>query len=463
MTEHLSKHFAGPIAERNRVQMLDVARGLALLGIFLVNIHFMAMPLGEVMSTAPASSEGLFSSMIFYGTKVFAESKTYPLFSLLFGIGLAMMYDRAKARGAKFGLPFVRRQAGLFVLGALHVVLLWYGDILLYYSLIGLAAMLLIKLKAKALAFLAALAIGLAMLMMSGLIALGMLGEAATTPTHEQPSALVATDGSQPVEQTNLDRVMEENAGEPPFTRLIEGFQSGEIDDPTHPVWRDAELEAAKHGPFKQAMLIRLINYISATVFLMILSGTGVQITGMFLLGMALHRWGFCDAEHRSIRQRTAIIGLGVGVPLAILAVALSAMSGSILGWGKLSGNVLTLLAGPVLAVSYLATAGVVVDRGWLRPVTAALSNMGRLALTNYLMQTFIVSVIVAHWGFGFFGEFDRVQRVALVLVIYAGQLAFSWLWLKAFAIGPIEWLLRSLTYLKVPRITRPKMETDAE
>jgi len=91
------------------------------------------------------------------------------------------------------------------------------------------------------------------------------------------------------------------------------------------------------------------------------------------------------------------------------------------------------------------------------RPLTASTpAEPGdRVRLTAEFERTQLLGIL--------FGEFDRVQRVALVLVIYAGQLAFSWLWLKAFAIGPIEWLLRSLTYLKVPRITRPKMETDAE
>lgn len=459
---HPQGALAGPVAESNRVRMLDVARGLALLGIFLVNIHFMTLPLAQGSAANPASSESWLSVAFFYGTKVFAESKTYPLFSLLFGLGLAMMHDRAMARPAPFALPFVRRQIGLMVFGALHVVLLWYGDILLYYSVIGLVAMLFVKLRAKALAALAAAAIATSMLMLASLLALDMLAGADQPGSRDQRSALVETDQAQPVPPATLERPAAQSADEPPATRLIEAIKIGEVDDPSLPVWRDAEYEAFKHGPFTQAVMIRLVNYLSATVFWILLAGSGVQIFGMFLLGMALHRAGFCSPEHASLRRRVATLGLSLGVPLAGLATALSAMNGGEAGWSLILGDTLTLLAGPVLAVSYLATVGVVVDRGWLRGITSPLTAMGRLALTNYLAQTLITSIIVAHWGLGFFGEFDRLQRVALVFAIYAGQLVFSMLWLKVFTIGPLEWVLRSLTYLHLLRLmrsTRPHTE----
>ena len=120
-----------------RVLGIDVARGVALLGIFLVNAQLFSQPFGAVFEIKIPSEEGWPSVAAYWFTNIFCGGKFYPLFSLLFGAGLAMMYQSAVAQGRSFGWTYARRLAWLAVIGMLHLTLLWYGDILLIYASIG--------------------------------------------------------------------------------------------------------------------------------------------------------------------------------------------------------------------------------------------------------------------------------------------------------------------------------------
>ena len=115
----------------------------------------------------------------------------------------------------------------------------------------------------------------------------------------------------------------------------------------------------------------------------------------------------------------------------------------------------LTLLFGPLVGLLYLSLATLAAQSWRSNPLVRAIACAGRMALTNYLMQTLIVAALMQHWGFGWYGTFDRVQLAGIVVAVYTCQLIWSPLWLRTFKMGPLEWAWRWWTYLRVPAIIR--------
>lgn len=503
--------LSGPIPEQDRNRTLDAVRGLALLGILMVNIALMAEPLGTMMQFTPRADEGPLESATFYLTKIFAESKSYPLFSMLFGIGLAMTWQRARDRGTGCLGNIARRQIALLIIGLLHVVLLWFGDILAFYGVIGLIALIFAKCKARTLAVLAACSVGFSVLLAGAFGTLGAVFQPQTPSTvqvdpmtnevdqsaptmaelvelkqrleQEQTAATVQptgesspepapaqTDTTQlqiPAEDASASTPSDEAApfesqATTPFARLMEGFSNGSVQNINDPLWMQSEREAMTHGPFSQALAFRLLNYGSALVFWMLLSGGAFHILGMFLLGMAIYKAGWLDPAHRAMRLRTAAVAFVIGLPIAIFTAFAPALFPDTPLVTMALVPVLTLAFGPLISLFYLTGVGVLVDLQVLKPIIKAVSNMGRLALTNYLMQTILVAVIMSHWGLGMYGQLDRAERLGLVLSIYAFQLVFSALWLIRYRMGPFEWFLRSITYAKLQKAQRKQEPVNA-
>ncbi len=449
--------IAKPVQESNRVHSLDVARGFALLGIFLVNIALMAAPLGELVKNAPMPGESVFSQTIYYTTKTLFEGKTYPLFSMLFGIGLAMQLGRTKrdstnSSTAPYYWRIVRRQLALIVVGFLHVALLWYGDILFIYGFVGLAALLVIHLRARWLVLIASLCIAVSVLSGAGMGALSVSME----------QQLEADRQSQAItESQSATETSETDPAATPIERLLAGFQDQSIQDPSSPGWIDAEIEVTTEGPFLQAALFRLFNWASFLVFGMVLSGGGLHIVAMFLLGAAIWKADLLGPGKESLRRKLAI-GFGlVGVPVSAYIALVGAIHPNGSPYLVALMTPANYIFGPMISLMYLFGFAWLVDSGKLRPVTNALANAGRLALTNYLSQTMLASILFAFWGFGLFNTVDRPTRVVIVLSIFAAQLVFSALWLKAFKIGPLEWFLRSITYLHLPKLRRGPVQSD--
>ncbi|GAB5495556.1 MAG: DUF418 domain-containing protein [Phycisphaerales bacterium] len=418
-----------PTTSSQRIQALDIARGIALFGIFMVNIQLMVQPLSYIMGGG-GSSEGPIAAAFHYITRIFFESKSYPLFSMLFGMGLIMMYDRAKSRGKMFAPTYIRRLFLLLLFGISHAFLVWYGDILIYYAVFGFCIMWLAPIRPKTMLLIGGSLMVLAALWVCLLAALGAL----------------LNQGAQPP----MSGI--ENAT---FTDLWQGLKQGKVQaGPLDPAWGDAEVDSIRNGPFMTAVAMRTLSWVSGVFFWVGFGGVFLHVPAMFLIGGAIMRGVVMNDANSPWPKRFILLALLVGLPGAIVSVLMSELSEPNSVVMNLSMAV-THLTGPFVSMGYIGFA-VWLARSkaglWL---VGAISSAGRMALTNYLCQSLFIAAFAQHWGLAQFGEVSRVGMIALVVSVYVFQLAFSVFWLNLFTMGPFEYIWRTATYLRFPKLLK--------
>lgn len=371
-----------------------------------------------------------------YGTRIFFESKSYPLFSMLFGMGMVLMYDRAKAAGRAFAPAYLRRTALLLAFGIVHAFFIWYGDILIYYACFALVLMWFAPLlKPRTVVTVALALMVIAALWASGLgMAFAAMGSGSSA--------------SQGPDTTT-------------FIGFWEAMQAGEVrGGPELPAWAAAEVDAFGSGPYTHAVGMRAINWLTGTIVWMGVFGVVLHVPAMFLLGGAIMRLGALTDAGSPWPRRFLLIGLAVGLPGAVVATVLSESFGPMSTMASVAIGI-THLTGPAVSIGYIGLAVWLARCGALGWLARAIASAGRMALTNYLMQSVLVAFIAQHWGLGMYGEITRVPMVGIVFGIYVGQVVFSSLWLKAFTMGPLEYLWRCGTYFKLPRFSRLQARAD--
>lgn len=395
--------IVGPTAPQARIAGLDITRGAALLGIFLMNIEAMADTLIQSMGGIDARLAGAdwWADATIY---VLVQGKFYTLFSLLFGIGFVLMSRRSETR------VFVRRMVTLGVIGLIHGVLVWSGDILLSYAIVGLMLLLFREVSVRWLWRVGGILYALAMLMLAGSMLL-----------------LVAA---------------QHFGGFGGFGGIAEVY--GEMDA--------AQRAAYGTGSYWRATGQRIIDVLMVMLALM---QVGPLILAMFLFGMAWSRSGAIDdmGAHLPMYRRALWFGLCVGLPLMVLAAWLQPDIGKIDDLRGVAGISLAWIAQLFMCFGYFAALMLIASHrpnllGWLAPV-------GRMALTVYLLQS-LISVWVFHgYGLGWFGQLPRAGQVVYVLAVFAVLTVFCHLWLTRFRYGPMEWLWRWASYGVRPVVLR--------
>ncbi len=430
------------VSDPERIASIDVARGLAILGILLVNIQFFAHPFGTFLKMEPPAGAGTLDLVAHYFTAIFCSGKFYPLFSLLFGVGFAIQFDRARRAGRRFGPIYLRRLAVLAVFGLIHGFLLWYGDILFLYSVAGLilfgTLMVFPRMSGRAL-----IGTGIGVVLFSIVLALGF-----------NLLVMGASAGQGPAKATSEDVAYaqaEAAAAASPMRRLFQGFENQEIEAPFDPLWMALEQRAYREGPYLEALVFRAMTYAMGMVFMML--GFAWHVLGMFFVGAGLMRIGFFSPDWARWHRRLLLIGLLAGLPLSTTAAAVPAASDSSIL--VLVGASLNMLGGPMMSLAYLCGIILLVTAGRAAVVTGLLANVGRMALTCYLLSTVTATFIMYHWGLARFGTMGGAQLVLIVVAIYAGLVILANLWLRFFQFGPMEWLWRMLTYLRPQPLAR--------
>lgn len=414
---------AGPVPVQDRLHALDAARGWALLGIFLVNVFIMGWPLGELVAASEGAIEDWAGALAYHATSVVAVSRSFPLFSLLFGIGLAVQIERA---GGAFGGRHVRRLVLLAAFGVAHALFLWYGDILFVYAVGGLAAgWLFLRRSVRTLSVAAAVTFGLGSLLLASMAMLGSTGSV------DAVSAGPAT-----------------AVGDRPIAELLERFGRGEVTDPSDPFWMATETKVFVEGPFAQAVAMRALLWVISLVGFFALGGVGLLALSMFLLGAALHRSGALRDPASPWPRRMLIVGaaaLALSLPLQV-GIALHGAAPT----GVALQTVQTLI-GPAVSAGYLGAVVLLVRRPAIYPrFRVGLCALGRMALSNYLLQSLIGAAIFQHWGAAQFGRWSFAGGTLLAVVVWLVQMQASRWWLARYRFGPFEWLWRSVTYWKL-------------
>jgi uncharacterized protein len=405
-----SRNGSAPIADAERLPVMDVLRGFALLGIFLMNIEFFSIAMQQFGSgVAPGQGLDTLAGLAVY---VLVQGKFWVLFALLFGMGFAIMRERARAAGRPFVGLFLRRVALLMLFGTLHIVLMWVGDILLAYGISALFLLALMWLRGRA-----ALVVGV--LLYLGVAGLGLAWGIAMAAI---PDAMQAA-------------VQQEMAA-----MAAEGARAAAV-------YRD--------GSFGEIVGQRIEDYLTHMTVALVFQIP--MMVGVFLIGGWLVGTGrLADpGAHRGFFAKLAIGGLVLGSLGMAGVVAVGTHFDLIEQFAESTlAMALNTLASLPMALGYLGLV-VLAASGPAGRWLSLLAPAGRMALTNYLMQSLIASLVFYGYGLGLFGEIGRAAQVGFVFAVFAAQVAFSHWWLARFRLGPMEWLWRAGTYLQWPAMRR--------
>lgn len=393
--------LAGPTQPAERIVALDVWRGFAVLGILIMNIQSFAMPSDAYfVPTLGGSLEGA-EFYAWLGPYLLADGKFITMFSMLFGVGILLITDRREALGEPWAPLHYRRMFVLLAIGLVHAYGIWYGDILVPYAVTGM-----IVVHARSFSAGALLGGGLAMLViLTGLLLL---------------SAVAYAFGSMPAEA------------------MPWGFDAAEAEVSVYRGgWGD---QMAHRVPMSLEM-----HTFGFAFFLFWFVG------GMMLIGMSLYRWGVLRGAARTrVYVTLLIVGLAIGLPLTALNAAWRVSS----DWAAdvdFAAMAIDLWADLLVALAWFSGLMLIMRAGVWRTVQRWLANVGRLALSNYLLQSVICTTIFYGHGFGLFGSVSRVQQLGVVVLVWIVLIVFSNAWLKRHDFGPMEWLWRRLTYSVAP------------
>lgn len=380
---------AAPQEPLDRISAIDILRGIALFGVLMVNLvtEFRVDIFQQFLpTTGPAS--GL-DHDVQTGVAVFLELKAFALFSFLFGVGLAIQFERLARAQPRFVL-LVRRLVVLLGFGLIHFYLIWNGDILTEYALIGLIALPMLYLSNVWLATFALLLLAFYIGLPHSL-PLDFFWPSAAWLQHH-------------VEEAN--RV----------------YASGTYAEILKFSWQ----EILHILPLHVAIAARTL--------------------ALFLLGVVAWRTGLVrqPERHRPLLVGLMVFGLLVGTALTLLEVV-----GPHSTWIGLARTLdgFAPLSPVILAMGYMSAVIVLVSFTPARGVLSVFGPLGRMAFTNYLMQSLIFCGIFYGYGLGYFGKLGAASTLILGIVIYALQIVTSIRWLKHYRFGPVEWLWRTLMY----------------
>ncbi len=429
-----STQIQAPVSGKARIQSIDTLRGLVLLGILIINILAFAQPFGAMADPQVDGAVGGVDFALFAGAEIFVEGGMRAVFSMLFGAGLLIFMNKPGADPVEVRSLYYRRTGWLIVFGLVNAyVLLWPGDILFTYGMVGLLLYLFRDLGSRALLGWAFAVLFITTLGHTGLhLSLGQLGDAAAEIEALGPGAELT--GEQQGVIAAWEATLESQG-------MTESAQA-------------AEIETRSQGYADNfAYSAGLTIFLQTAGLLIILFWDALS---MMLIGMAFMKWGVFDAS-RSLRFYLLLMlaGFGVGLPLNAWETMTFAGSGYDIQWQSLNRPSYDL-GRLALAVGYIGLVMSVCRAGLLRGAQSVLARIGQMALTNYLMQTVLCNLVFLGFGLGRFALWDRWQMYLFVLGVWIFQALFSVYWLGRYRFGPCEWLWRSLTYRRRQPMLKP-------
>ena len=381
--------------QRQRIVSIDIIRGISIFGIFLVNMMSFHSPL---LYFDPYTwwHQGL-DKYTYMFIDVFAEGSFYPLFGLLFGYSFVLFREKVVGQSLNFNVLAIRRLSFLLSVGMIHAFLIWHGDILIQYSILGFILIFLLALPERTLLYIGICLYGIPALFLQFWLFLN----------NWQSSQDVVT-------QFDLQA----------FQQSLHIYQHGAFGEIT-----------------KQRLADWLItNNLGNSPFLL------VSILPLFLIGAGFAKRRLLEKINgKIIRLKYIMLSLGL-----ILKLAPYFFKGN--PWAQYTQE---SMGGLCLAIFYGISIIKITQYDkmtkWLSPIAA----VGRMSLSNYLFQSIISTYIFYGYGFGLYGKLSLFNGTILVMIIFMGQIIISNLWLKRFSVGPVEWLWRCVTYMKIVNLRK--------
>jgi uncharacterized protein len=392
-----------PTAPSERIRSLDVLRGIAVLGILVMNIQsFSMVQAAYINPTASGDLTGL-NKWVWILSHVFACEKFMTIFSVLFGAGILLLARRMESKGLSAAGVHYRRTFWLIVIGLIHAYWLWYGDILFTYGVSALLVYLFRKASPRK-------------LLVAGLIVLAV------------PSLLYLMFG------------------------LSIPYWPPEVVESNMATWSPGpEAVAAEVAAYRGGWIKQMDARVPASIFhqtFLILIYYGWRVVGLMMAGMALFKWGVLSAERSNRFYRwAAVVGLGVGLPIVAAGVAVNFAKGWRMEFSMFNGWQFNYWGSLAVAFGYIGLVMLLCRSDLWSGLKGLFADVGRMAFSNYLLQTLICTTLFYGHGFGLFGRVERTGQILIVVAIWVAVLFFSRLWLRSFRFGPVEWLWRSLTY----------------
>lgn len=418
---------ASPVTVSERFDSIDTLRGIAVLGILVMNIYGFAMSMAAYSNPLADGGTEWFNIGTWYFTHLMFDQKFMTIFSILFGAGLIMMSTRAESRGAKYAGVWFRRNFWLLLIGALHGYLIWFGDILFSYALIGMLIFPLRKKKPRTLIIVGSLMLPIALLLSFG----GGI-------YVEELQASVA----------EIEQIQESGAqlSEEQATTLEEWeAMSVFMGPPEDMVRRDQE---AYGGKSYTNIVVHRAPMVIGMQTQGILAFLIWRVGGLMLIGMALMKLNVLSAERTvSFYRKMLLFGYGIGFP--IMAYSIYFVTAH--QWDHIFmfriGMAPNYIGSVFVAMGHIAVVMLIVKTGVLKSLMRRFAAVGRMAFTNYLLHSIILTTVFYGYGFGLYGQIPRFWQMAFVVAVIGLQMVISPLWLQHYRFGPAEWLWRSLTY----------------
>ena len=399
-------------APAERIQSLDALRGVAVLGILLVNVQGFARVSAAYLNPAAGRALDLADLWTWIAVYVLADTKFISVFSLLFGAGIAIMSDRMSARGVSAAGIHYRRQLWLLVAGLAHAFLLWHGDILVAYALLGFALYPLRNLAPRKLLWIG----GMTVAVSAALLALAALSLPFMT---EADRALLVAEWAPPQEEIDAE------------TAALRGSWTAQL-------------------PQRASLFANAFAYLFPTYFVW-------RAGGLMIVGMALVRTGFLTASRSAaFYRRVAVAGLVAGLPICGWGASLATRAGLGGPEAMIGGQLLNYVGSVGVFLGYVALVMLWMKGAWMPGLQRRLAATGRMALTNYLAQSLVCTWVFYGHGLGLFERVSAPGQIGIAVAVCALQLLWSPWWLARYRYGPLEWLWRSATYGRLVPMRAP-------
>jgi uncharacterized protein len=398
---------AGPVSLSERILFVDVLRGMALFGILAANMRAFFAPLDAydyIGVLFHSRADVLAQAFI----DAFIQGKFITIFSFLFGMGFAIQMSRAEARGVRFMGFYPRRLLALALFGLIHGMLIWAGDVLLTYAVSGAILLLFRKRQQKTLLWWA-----------GGLLALPIVVSTVFLGLY--------------------------------FSRFHRAWM-----DPKPPDLPKlyAIINIYAHGTVRQILAQNWVEWKQALLFTLF----AIYASALFLLGMWVWRAGIVQRleEYRPVLERVCawclVIGVIANIYVATVRAVIPPATVSLWAW---SAGVLFLPAAHVLSTGYMSGLALLFLREDRRRILLPFAAVGRMALTDYLMQSVVCTLFFYHYTTGLYGRIGPAIGLVFTLILYGAQVVVSNWWLQRYRFGPMEWLWRGMTYGRFPSMSK--------
>jgi uncharacterized protein len=419
----IKKSFTA-LKSSDRIQSLDIMRGIVLLGVLLININGMGLAVGIGDPTIPTGwnlTTWITADLFFSGTM-------RALFSLLFGVGMFIFLDRLEEKKAGINAAniYFRRLLWLLVFGLIHgYLLLWTGDILYDYALMGFIVFSFRKLPPIKLT----------------LVALLLFSIGALWNYSDYKNELKFVEDVELVKSYKLEGKT--------VSKELQGVDMK---------WENREWKRSPEGVAEYNTSMRK-GYLDVVAFLapknqqtdtmMPYRFQLWDVLSMMLLGIALFKWKVLSAE-KSYKFYAIMTLLGYLIGLSVNYYEIQSIMESNFSILSISKSYITYDLGRVpVAIGHVGAIMLFCKLPILKWLKNSLAAVGKMALTNYVMHSVFAMFIFTGVGFGLFGTFQRFELLYIVFAIWIFQLILSPIWLKYYQYGPLEWMWRNLSYLK--------------